>query len=383
MVFAPVKPEIKQKVVDFYLAGYGRNRIDRELHQQGVKVSHGSISNIINNYRRQQQPQQPLQVVTIPATEESDSYMTSPSSNSEETGNYEQDIDFDNQAYEHQISEDTLYERDYDPALVGLEGEKLLGCTTEPEQVRQETASKDLERPISDTRYVPKEIRRPESSSQTKEIKKDSEPQSEDTGLMDWDTTHQSRFTKWIIEQRRRRQVELDRLSLYWKDFKRERKKFDERKKEFEAAEDDLAQKIRSVKDLIPIAAKLKEIGFEFSHANAWIHVIKEYASKKMIDERTAVWRLCDDLKSWQELDGFETAIQNAKHQLELLDIVVAEKKAAISTLVDLRKSGMTENEIMNLTRVVNGWGNGNGSGFKLDTSINCHGADNAEDGNN
>jgi len=42
-------------------------------------------------------------------------------------------------------------------------------------------------------------------------------------------------------------------------------------------------------------------MGIEFTHAIAWINVIKEYASKKMVDERTAAWRLAEDLKNWQE----------------------------------------------------------------------------------
>jgi hypothetical protein len=97
-------------------------------------------------------------------------------------------------------------------------------------------------------------------------------------------------------------------------------------------------------------------------------------SQRKGLDIRGAAWKLAEDLKNWQELGGFETAISNAKHQLELLGIAIEERRAAISTLVDLRKSGMTEDNIMNLTRVVNGWGNGNGSGFKLDTSINGQG---------
>ena len=57
MVFAPVDPAIKEKVLAAYLAGKGRNQITRELNKQGIKVSHGSISNIINAYKRNSQPQ--------------------------------------------------------------------------------------------------------------------------------------------------------------------------------------------------------------------------------------------------------------------------------------------------------------------------------------
>src|SRR5215469_5637650 len=63
MVFAPVSEEIREKVIGYHLAGHGRNRIDRLLSEQGVKVSHGSISNIIARYRREhEQPPQPQSI---------------------------------------------------------------------------------------------------------------------------------------------------------------------------------------------------------------------------------------------------------------------------------------------------------------------------------
>jgi len=61
-MFAPVDPAIKEKVISAYLAGnVGRNQVTRQLHSQGIKVSHGSVSNIINAYKRQHEQQsQPL-----------------------------------------------------------------------------------------------------------------------------------------------------------------------------------------------------------------------------------------------------------------------------------------------------------------------------------
>ena len=60
MVFAALDPEIKQKVLAAYLDGHGRNQITRELHEQGIKISHGSVSNFINAYKRKhEQPPSP------------------------------------------------------------------------------------------------------------------------------------------------------------------------------------------------------------------------------------------------------------------------------------------------------------------------------------
>ena len=49
--------------------------------------------------------------------------------------------------------------------------------------------------------------------------------------------------------------------------------------------------------------------------------------------------------------------------------MAIEDKKAAIGTLVDLRKMGMSEAEVLKLVKVVNGWGNGNG--FELEDELN------------
>ena len=38
MVFTPVASEIREKVLSYFLAGHGRNKIDRELRSQGIKA---------------------------------------------------------------------------------------------------------------------------------------------------------------------------------------------------------------------------------------------------------------------------------------------------------------------------------------------------------
>src|SRR5215469_1626124 len=52
-MFTPVDPAIREKVISAYLAGHGRNQITRDLNEQGIKISHGSVSNFINAYKRQ------------------------------------------------------------------------------------------------------------------------------------------------------------------------------------------------------------------------------------------------------------------------------------------------------------------------------------------
>ena len=55
-MLAPVDPAIKEKIIAAYLVGFGRNRIDRELREQGIKVSHGHA------YKRHERPSQRSQL---------------------------------------------------------------------------------------------------------------------------------------------------------------------------------------------------------------------------------------------------------------------------------------------------------------------------------
>jgi len=103
----------------------------------------------------------------------------------------------------------------------------------------------------------------------------------------------------------------------------------------------------------------MPESGPDFSLANSWLICVGEMAQRKGLDIRSAAWKLAEDLKTWQELGGFETAISNAKHQLSLLQIASENQKSAIAALVDLRKSGIYEREILQVVETIRSKNNG------------------------
>lgn len=66
MNFTPIHPAVKEKIITLHLAGQGRNAIDRQLKIEGARVSHGSISNIINRYKCEyEQSLQPNSSISI------------------------------------------------------------------------------------------------------------------------------------------------------------------------------------------------------------------------------------------------------------------------------------------------------------------------------
>src|SRR5215472_17207607 len=190
---------------------------------------------------------------------------------------------------------------------------------------------------------------------------------------IDWDDDedHQARFVKWVLNEKKIRQQEERKLEEGWRLLVNERNRLEEQKRNLETRE----AKLHEVKDLIPSTKVLKEIGFDFSQANSWLEAIKGKAEQEGLDLRTAAWGLVEDLRNWTEVGGLRKAIAQQKQQLDLLCLATDQQKQAIGTIVDLKKSGMTDEDISNLVKAVsqrNGKaGQGNGSSFELDTRLN------------
>jgi hypothetical protein len=126
-MFTPVDPAIREKVISAYVAGHGRNQITRELHEQGIKVSQGSISNFINAYKRKHEQSQPK-----PGDDASSSspLLTRIGQAANDVTPKDvrepielQEIDFDDTPVDRDVFTDEV---DYDPEYDGVEGEHRL-----------------------------------------------------------------------------------------------------------------------------------------------------------------------------------------------------------------------------------------------------------------
>jgi hypothetical protein len=345
-------------VIELFQQGRGRNEISKTLG-----VSQGSTSGIISSWKKSKNV-----VITT-----ADQIPPAPEINQHpEPSQRPQDVTIESQMFpENSVIETTVYS-----PRPAVENEDL-HVVDMPDIDFSDTAYKDSYPYLSIEPVVKLDV---ESQTETIKEKDDEQQQPRQSASLsvaqdslivseefpDWDSGYQSRFVKWVLHRRHLRNTEKKMLELHWRRLKEERQIFDKRKKELESAEDDFYHKVSPIKDLMPIAAELKSIGFEFSHANAWISMIREYALKKKIDERTAIWRLCDDLKSFEYLGGFETAISNAKHQLELLDIAIEDKKEAVAMAVDLKKHNIGCREILEVVETIRSKNNGHRN-FELD----------------
>jgi hypothetical protein len=78
-------------------------------------------------------------------------------------------------------------------------------------------------------------------------------------------------------------------------------------------------KKYPAVKDLIPSAEELKNMGAQFSQVQAFIYCVREKAAAAMIDERTAAWELVKDLELYNIAGGLQKAVSEKAAQLAIL----------------------------------------------------------------
>jgi hypothetical protein len=218
------------------------------------------------------------------------------------------------------------------------------------------------------------QISRPPLIEETKETSKEELDQASNSLGMDWDENHEARFLKWVMDQKSIRQKEERKLEEQWGLLVNERNSLEEQKRNIEARE----AKLSEVKNLIPSAQQLKEMGAQFSQIQAFIYCVREKAAAAMIDERAAAWELVKDLELYNVIGGLQKAVSEKSTQLNLLSTALEQQKSAIETLVHLQKTGMTEEEISKLCMLVGRWkvglGIGRDNGIKpleLDSHLN------------
>ncbi len=358
-MLTPLGAEIKEKVIAAFLSGKGRNQISREMHGM---VSHGSISNIINAYKKSHSSQP-----ATPNNENSGAELVSVSNNLETES---EPIDFeDNPAIADYILDELPYEPRYDFS----KGEKRLGIydvesynsSAPEEQVQILPPSYNNYAKVTQIEEAPKRSNlRPSTSNPTSEV---GVVDKEEVLDIDWnpDDSYRSRWTKRFVEEKHERNVELRQLSSNWQRIKHERQLLEKEKRELSEASEDFYQRASPVRDLLPIADELKRLNVSPSVINTLVTMVIEYASHKMVDEQTAV----EDLKNLAIYCDLQKVISEKRHEAELLEMAIEDRKEQIAYFVDLRKEGIAKKEIMELlTEAINSKKN-NGHANKEDLS--------------
>src|SRR5215831_7003092 len=392
-MFAPVDQAIKEKVISAYLAGNGkgRNQITSELHEQGIKVSHGSVSNIINAYKRMhEQPSQPQ--VSLESSDASTGVdmnsMSSPSSTAPRDGG----------PLSHVLNEDP--DSNSDP-IVAETWENIGDIDILPTKL-EPFPSEDLETEMSkqvntetnaiNQDHVDSQNAAPEQEERGFEHppSKPSLPDSENPPVdQDWnpDESYQTRFWNRIMIERRRRQAEILLIEQQRQELNIERQQIaqirsiiDQQKYDLEVRQN----KMIEYQSLIPSARELRNCGITLELILPYLSAINEKALAEVIDLKTAANNLVNEIQEYRQLGTLQSTIKRVKEQLSVLNAFNEQQKLAVTTLINLQLAGFSEKDISELIGLVTAWnkssigvpgftqGNGRSSmnGFKLDDKL-------------
>jgi len=334
-MFAPVDPMTKEKVIAAYLAGHGRNQIDRELHEQGIKVSHGSISNIINAYKRKhEQPTQSNDNNTDISTAISIKNIGSPSSTAPRySGVGKANLQSPETTFPEDVSIENHAQDFEENGSQGQKGGPLSWFTTEIKsdyQPAQPVAAEPELAPVTEPRA---------KSALERKLEHERDHQWANYGPAWYSLMNQMKNEKY---QRRHEMLVISS----------NRKRLEQMQYDLTARE----SRILESEPYLSLAKKLQEMKLTLEDALPWLETVKEVAQIEKLDTKSASIYVSQELALNRQLRGIRSQIERANYELALINSTTMQKQQALTVVEDLMKRGATESQILQLINFAGEW---------------------------
>jgi hypothetical protein len=114
--------------------------------------------------------------------------------------------------------------------------------------------------------------------------------------------------------------------------------------------------RILESESFLPLARQLQEMKLALEDALPWIETVKEWAQMQNMDIKTAGLYVAHRLRMYRQLGGLQRSIEQARGELEMLNITITQKQEAITVLTDLLNRGVTESQIVQLVNFAGEW---------------------------
>jgi hypothetical protein len=131
------------------------------------------------------------------------------------------------------------------------------------------------------------------------------------------------------------------------------------RQKQLEQMQYDLSVREVRVKELEPylsLARKLQEVNLTLEDASPWLETVKEVARTEKLDTATASLYVSQELALNRQLIGILGQIERANQELVSINMVYMQKKQILAILEDLMNRWVTESQIVQLVNFAGEW---------------------------
>ena len=374
----PISSSVKEKVIQLHLDGKGRNEIAEILNHSHIRISQGSVTNILNTWKREQGNSDTSQPVASPKAvlSKATPQASPPSSSPDNNMGYRFLNRVANTTTSQPVKENHhihLHSLPSTPELSPIpEGPPPENPQVHAPEVQEITKVQDqsLELQASSPN--------PEPESPTMNF-------CEGPGL--GSVSGWPRILREIRHAKQQRRHELLLID-------RRRRKLEEWKKWIDQEKNELAireARVLEVEPFLPVARWLQDLSIGLDEAIPWIETIQEVAQNEKIDSRTAAYRIAQELRSYRQFGGLQKSIQQMQERLAMLNMLAMQKERALMVLMECENRGVSLEEIHGLSKIIdldrlgkewnygvgqnnNGHTNSNGGGskkdFKLDTEL-------------
>ena len=124
-----------------------------------------------------------------------------------------------------------------------------------------------------------------------------------------------------------------------------------------------LEERIRKVKDVLPLAEQLIRFRIGIGEILAFHSAVYEKADMEKIPLDAAAYRIAEDIRYYRQLDGLKKEQDKATQQICMLNAFAANKQQTIMALFRLQSMGISEGQILNMAQQIN-----NGQFFRNDS---------------
>jgi hypothetical protein len=216
--------------------------------------------------------------------------------------------------------------------------------------------------------------------------------ESNSNSEMDWDSDENwtSRVFREIRAAKKERHDELELINQRWQELNKHSEQLAQQKHDLEVRESQFAEtllqfdnKYIDILPLLPSLRELQSLGLDPHQMLTWTETVRSLAGVRNIDIKTASNLLREELELYRQMGGLQNRHQQMTQQLTVLEVFVAQNQAAVKTVMDLKSAGFSDQQIMELTKVVEIWNQGNppamnqgngssrgNNGFKWDTEL-------------
>ncbi|MGA9149118.1 MAG: hypothetical protein WBZ36_00965, partial [Candidatus Nitrosopolaris sp.] len=162
----------------------------------------------------------------------------------------------------------------------------------------------------------------------------------------------QDRFLNQIMEEKLNMKHE-ERMD------ERRKQKLSEWQRRLEERESNLNDRearILEAEPYLPVVKKLQEMKLALEHALPWIEAMKEVSQTQNLNLREAALYVAQELRLNRELGGMKKQIESANQELTFIEMATIQKQEALTVLTDLKKKGVTEQQIVQLINFADEW---------------------------